>query len=256
GRGSGIDGGVGNRMGMRRRPSPVPQRRRQCSEVRRYALGVDTRMFSYRPPAQGRGSRPFTFLTVGSLVPVKNHKGMLLALAEVRRRAPNADVRLQIAGAGPLRRPLEQVASRLELEGYVDFLGEVRHEQLPDVVGLADCFLLGSYHEAQCMALLEAMACGRPWVAPPVGSAVDCADFGQGGDPSGVLARGQGGGDLADAMLRVLDLDSPALEAMGLAARSLIETHYELGTQAARLADLLAALTQDEPIVTIQSASA
>src|SRR5205807_1097694 len=82
--------------------------------------------------------------------------GLLKALAEVRRRAPAARFRLVIAGSGPLLGALRRLAENLQLTGYVYFAGEARHERLPGIFGEADCFALSSYHEAQCMAELEA----------------------------------------------------------------------------------------------------
>jgi glycosyltransferase involved in cell wall biosynthesis len=221
------------------------------ARVRRWAPGVDTEMFSYRLPDNIDRRRPFTFLTIGSLIPVKNHRGLLLALAEAKRRAPTTRFCLHIAGSGPLRGPLERLAASLGLQGYVIFVGEVPHEQLPDVIAASDCFLLGSYHEAQCMALLEAMACGRPWIAPPVGAAVDCARVPRGDTQSGILVRDQSTSAMARSLLSMMDMRPAAIAQMGFAARRRVESDYELRMQTRKLLDIAGGLTQSGTIDTI-----
>lgn len=137
-------------------------------KVTSWALGVDTDLFSpCEQTANETRERPFTFVTVGSLVPVKGHSWLIKGAAELRKNAPDMSFRLDIVGAGPLLPDLRRLVGELHLQGYVNFRGEVRHEQLPQLLRQADCFLLGSLHEAQCMAALEAMSCGLPWIGPP-----------------------------------------------------------------------------------------
>jgi glycosyltransferase involved in cell wall biosynthesis len=101
------------------------------------------------------------------------------------------------------------------------------------------------------MAALEAMACGLPWIAPPVGALADCAQALPGEPPSGILVRGWSAGAFADAMLTMMGVADGDRMVMGLAARRRIERDYELRTQARRLAGLVAELTLQGTIVTI-----
>ena len=122
-------------------------------------LGVDTCRFS---PSDDEPGRPVV-LNVGSLYPVKGQMGVLRAFA----RVPDAE--LWIAGAGPLRAELHQMAARLGLRDRIRWLGAVPHERMPAVYRAAAVCVQGSWHEAQGMALLEAAACGVPAVGTPVG---------------------------------------------------------------------------------------
>ena len=99
------------------------------SKVRKWAPGVDTAMFV---PGEGeRPARPFTFVTVASLLPVKGHRLLLRAFSNLRGKAPDDPVRWLVVGDGQLRSELVQtVASSRRLRGYVDFVGEVSHERL------------------------------------------------------------------------------------------------------------------------------
>ena len=146
---------------------------------------------------------------------------------------------------------LRRLAGQLQLEGYVDFAGEVCHERLPSIIGDADCFVLSSYHEAQCMAALEAMARGLPWIAPSVGALADCAQALPSEPPSGILVRGWSSGALADAMLDMMERPEGDRADMGIAARRRVEKDYELRAQTRMLVRLVAELTQRGTIDTI-----
>jgi len=211
------------------------------SKIRRWSLGVDTQMFAPDTQLETRTeASPFTFITVGSLIPVKGHEWLVRGAAALRETAPDVPFRLQIVGTGPLLPHLQAQARQLDLADYVNFLGDVRHEALPAVLRQADCFLLGSYHEAQCMAALEAMACGLPWIAPPVGALVDCARIEPGETPSGILLRDRSVQALADVMYTIMLASLDERRAMGDAARRRVERDYFLQTQTARLLDLVA----------------
>lgn len=79
--------------------------------------------------------------------------GILSALSDLR-----GDVRLVVAGDGPLRRRLERRASELRLKGTVRFPGYVSGRDKHDLLTAADLFLMPSPTELQSIATLEAMA--------------------------------------------------------------------------------------------------
>lgn len=207
--------------------------------TKRWALGVDTQMFSPETRATQPAGVPFTFITVGSLIPVKGHDWILKALASLCRNAPGAEFRLQIVGTGPLLSQLQESIAHHKLKGYVDFLGEVPHDRLPQLYRNADCFVLGSWHEAQCMAALEAMACGLPWVGPPVGALADVYSASAGDRSGGVLVRERSVEALSEAMLAVMALSPDEQKAWGMEAHKIVEREYCLEKQTLYLIDLV-----------------
>ena len=120
--------------------------------------------------ARRRDTRnPFVFGTLGRLVPVKNHYGLLDAFSKIRREIPG--VQLEIAGDGPLREELETHARELGISSSVTFLGP--RSDIPAVMQGWSAFVLSSLSEGLPMALLEAMACGLPIVTTNVGGAAE-----------------------------------------------------------------------------------
>ena len=103
--------------------------------------------------------------TAGRLSPVKGHAGLLRAARLVLERRP--DARFLIVGGGPLHAELLDQAAKLGIAGACVFSGP-RHD-VHDLIAAMDIFVLPSLAEGIPMALLEAMALGRPVVATAVG---------------------------------------------------------------------------------------
>ncbi len=213
------------------------------TRVEDWAPGVDTGLFAPVPNRQATHDRAFTFVTAGSLIPVKCHEWLLDALALLRRTAPDREVRLVVAGAGPCRAALRSKVTALGLEGYVEFAGALPHHALPCLFAGADCFILGSHYEAQCMAALEAMACGLPWVAPLVGAVADVAAADRHSAPSGIPVPARTPHALAQAMLEMLALPADTRKQWGMRARQRVVAGYEVQAQTQRLLDIVSALS-------------
>jgi teichuronic acid biosynthesis glycosyltransferase TuaC len=121
--------------------------------------GVDLELFR---PTERAPDRPFTLVTVGHLVPVKAQELIVGALPLL------PGVRLVVAGDGPNRGMLEELARKLDVSERVDFLGAVPQAQLRAHYGAADAMVLASSREGWANVLLESMACGTPVVASRV----------------------------------------------------------------------------------------
>ena len=129
------------------------------SRVTTLRNGVDLELFR---PTERTGANVFTLLTVGHLVPQKAQELIIAALPLL------PDVRLVIAGEGPNRAMLENLAQSLKLEHRVKFLGAVSQAALCSQYGAADAMVLASSREGWANVLLESMACGTPVVASRV----------------------------------------------------------------------------------------
>ena len=121
--------------------------------------GVDLQLFR---PTERTANPMFTLLAVGHLVPVKAQDLIIGALPLL------PDVRLVLAGDGPDRAKLENLARELKVSDRVTFLGAVPQAQLRGHYGSADALVLSSSREGWANVLLEAMACGTPVVASRV----------------------------------------------------------------------------------------
>jgi glycosyltransferase involved in cell wall biosynthesis len=108
-------------------------------------------------------------VTVGRLTPIKQHHLLLDAARLVADAVPELIV--LIAGHGELAGELDAQARRLRLADNVRFLGWRR--DLDTIYAAADLFALTSRNEGTPVALIEAMAAGRPGVSTDVGGVRD-----------------------------------------------------------------------------------
>ena len=127
--------------------------------------GVDLGLF--RPLDRDRLRRDMslqgpTIASVGSLIDRKGHHLVIEAMTA------SPDATLIIAGDGPDKAKLQNLAKALGVDDRVRFLGAVAHEALPEVYNAADLLVLASSREGWPNVLLEAMACGTPAVATDV----------------------------------------------------------------------------------------
>ncbi len=95
---------------------------------------------------------------------------VLRAFATIQKRIPEA--RLIIAGDGPERTSLEELARDLNLQN-AEFIGRVGHERIVELYDSTDIFLNGSEIDNQPLSLLEAFACGLPVVTTDAGGIPD-----------------------------------------------------------------------------------
>ncbi len=107
--------------------------------------------------------------TAGRLAPVKGHEYLIRAAASIAVERP--DVRVLIAGSGPRRSELLALARALGVQRRCLFVDPAVDNTFTvyDLIAALDVFVLPSLSEGIPMALLEAMALGRPSVASAVG---------------------------------------------------------------------------------------
>jgi len=154
-------------------------------------------------------------VTIGRLVPQKNHDLFLRAAAALSREVPAA--RFTIVGDGPLRAMLERQASQLGIADRVAFAGE--RNDVDAIVRAASLFWLTSMWEGMPNVVLEAMASGVPVVATNVGGTRELVREGVDGY---VVARGDATAFVRHS--RTLLLEAGMRRAFSAAARVRAET--------------------------------
>jgi glycosyltransferase EpsD len=145
-------------------------------------VGVELQRFE-TAPAPGANLRrelglapdDFVVLSVGELNENKNHATVLRAMAQMKTPV----IHYLICGNGPRREELEDLARQTGVSERVHFLGYRR--DIPSILASADIFCLPSFREGLPMALMEAMAAGKPLVCSRIRGSVDLVDPGEGG---------------------------------------------------------------------------
>lgn len=204
-------------------------------KVRVVQLGVDTSRYVPRVE-QPAGPRPIV-LTVGRLAAVKGQAILIEAVHQLLDRG--IDLGLTIVGQGPDRRWLERLAEQYGMAGRVEFTGALNADETRRQFERASVFALTSFAEGIPVVLMEAMALGVPCVASRVTGVPELIE-------DGLTGRLVTAGDVEEAADAIADLlsDPATTHAMTRAAREQVVRHYDLSTNARRLAaELLPLLT-------------
>jgi glycosyltransferase involved in cell wall biosynthesis len=149
-----------------------------ASRIRVIPNGCDAPTFHLRDRAQARATLGIALdaeliVYVGRLVPEKGLRELLDALGTLAQTHPRAT--LALVGEGPMRAALESAASGA-LEGRVRLVGVQPPEIVATWMAASDLVTLPSYSEGHPNVLVEALACGRPVVATPVGGIPEVVD--------------------------------------------------------------------------------
>jgi glycosyltransferase involved in cell wall biosynthesis len=205
--------------------------------------GVDLERYAYTeacctlPEEYGFAEGSPMVGVVARLEPEKGHATLLEAWPLVLAKVPQA--RLLVIGEGSQRELLEAQADALGLLGEectgdrcvgtrgarpgakVVFTG--LRDDVPAVTAALDVAVLPSYREAQGLAILEAMALGRPVVATAVGGVPEMVEHGR----TGLLVPPRDSAALGAAIALLL-IDHPLADMLARAGHDFVHDSFSL----------------------------
>lgn len=185
---------------------------------------------TYAAPARAKRSDDMvSLLFVGRLAPVKGLRVLLEALAAARKTHPG--LRLTIVGDGDDRAHLEALAK--PMGDAVQFTGYLSQDEVAATLADADAFVLPSFAEGLPVVLMEALAAGKPAIAPRVAGVAELIKDGQ----TGYLIHA---GDVVGLTraLEKLAQDPRAGQALGQAGQAVVAAEFDARIEAARIARL------------------
>jgi glycosyltransferase involved in cell wall biosynthesis len=202
----------------------------QWDKIHVVHCGVDPAVFA--PPAGACAhDGPLRLLTVGRLTRIKGQAILLEAVRKLGERG--VAVHTTIVGDGPKRADYERLAREKRLDGAVTFRGAVGQDEIRAEFAAADVFCLTSFAEGVPVVLMEAMATGKPVVAPRIMGIAELVDDGI----SGRLVS-PGRPDLLADALEQLAGDAESCVRMGEAGRRKVREEFDVLREAARLKEL------------------
>jgi len=166
--------------------------------------GVDPDKFTPMSKQEARDALHLSghrlILSVGNLTENKGMDLLVKALHILVYQRHRSDLRLAIVGDGPCQHVLADLVVSLNLLDHVILVGSVPHHELSRWYSAADVFCLASAREGLPNVVLEALACGTPVVATPVGGIPEVISS----ERVGLLAR-RDEHHLADTIAMALD---------------------------------------------------
>jgi glycosyltransferase involved in cell wall biosynthesis len=192
--------------------------------------GVDVDRFNPEvvpsPNIQNWKNDSFTIGMFAQMTVVKRHDLLIRVLAKAVTEG--RDWRVVLAGDGPLRDRLEDLAARLGISDRVLFLGFV--QDTPPAYGACDVITLPSDREGFPTTILEAMACGKPVVASDTGGVRELLDN------LGIVVKENTVEDLFSGLARLEDVR--LRQTMGRAGRRLVTDKFGIDNMIRRYEEL------------------
>lgn len=180
-----------------------------------YEHHIDFNKFKYHQPLLQRKC------LVGYIGRLSEEKGVLnLILAMPNIINMNKDLSLFIGGDGPLKKVIENNCVNSELYNKLIISGWISHDELSKYLNELKLLVLPSYTEGLPNIMLEAMACGTPVLATPVGAIPDYIKDGE----TGFLMENNTPECIAENVIRALN--HPHLEQISENGRILVAKEF------------------------------
>lgn len=171
-------------------------------------------------------------------------KGQLLLVNAVGRlRQRGVAIELVLAGDGEMRDEIEACIKKLKLQDCVSITGWISSEQVREQMLNARALVLPSFAEGLPVVIMEAMALRRPVLTTYVAGIPELVRPGEGGwlFPAGDIDA------LASTLDEFLAVPHEMLERMGESAHIRALKQHSINTEAAKLAQLIAASAPQAP---------
>ena len=162
---------------------------------------------------------------IGSLYKLKGVPNLVQAIPKVLEK--ERGIKFVIGGDGVLFNEIEGFIGENKLNNEVKLTGWIPHDELPDYLNKLKLVVLPSYTEGLPNIMLEAMACGTPVLATPVGAIPDVIKDGE----TGFILENNSPEGIAENVMRALnhqDLDKIVKSARELVGK---EFTYEAAVE-------------------------
>ena len=164
--------------------------------------------------------RPALIGYIGRLSAEKGIENFAQALPAILHDHQNFHA--NIGGDGPLKEEIKVILEEDNLTTRVSLLGWISHDDLPKYLNKFRLLVLPSYTEGLPNIMLEAMACGTPVLATPVGAIPDVIIDGK----TGFIMENNSPECIAENVKRALS--SPELERIAERGRQFVRGNYTL----------------------------
>lgn len=171
---------------------------------------------------------------IGRFEDIKGVMNLVKAIPLILRES--AGVKVLVGGDGPQRHEIEKEIKDADLGDKVTMTGWIPYNKIPEHLNEIKLLVIPSYAEAGPHIVFEAMACGTPVLATPVGVIPDVVNDGE----TGFIMENNSPECIAKNIIRALK--HPNLDMVAKNARKLIEREYTHEAAVERYRNILASL--------------
>ena len=185
-------------------------------------FGIDTALFK-KIDVSNKDSNQLTIGTIKSLEEIYGIKYLINAFKSLKDKHPEIPLKLMLVGDGSQSTTLKKLVVDLGIEGDVDFVGRVKHEETIFYHNEIDIFVNVSLFESFGVSVLEASACEKPVIATRVGGLTEVVEDGV----TGILVPTKSIEEVTLALEKLV-MDKVLREQMGKAGRERTNELYSL----------------------------
>ena len=188
----------------------------ECDDPTNFKIvhcGLEIDKYRYRPPRK----EVKYLLCVARLSAEKGLTFLIQALGALRDKG--YDLELRLAGDGPAREHLKNLAAEIGIADHVHFLGYLDEKEVIRELQCSDLFVLPSFVEGLPVSAIEAMAVGVPVIATNIAGTSELVEDGR----TGFLVRPSDPAAIADAVVRMMQDYSFRLRAAALGRKKVLE---------------------------------
>ena len=142
------------------------------------------------------------------------------------------EIRLEIAGTGPMEQELQNYVHNRNLEDRIHFNGFLSGKALTDLVAGAKCIVLPSeWYENGPYSIMEAMAAGKPVIVSSEGGLPEIVQDGE----NGYICEAFKPKSLAECLRKMEKLDTKQYDQLSVTAKRMAKDMFEPSKYAERL---------------------
>lgn len=160
---------------------------------------------------------------IGYIGRLSEEKGVLNFVAAVQllfEKNMDSNLKILIGGNGPLFPAIEHMLIGSYVNKNVTLVGWISHDELPSYLNMLKLLVLPSYTEGLPNIVIEAMSCGTPVLATPVGGVPDLIEDGV----TGFILENNSPETILDGIRHALD--SPSIAEVSKNAEALVNGVY------------------------------
>lgn len=183
-------------------------------------FGVDCNMF--KPMVVEKDKNKIIIGTVKKLAPKYGISTLIRAFALVKKQI-SENIELVLVGGGPQEDELKSLVSKLKINHYVRFIGDVPHGDVAEWLNKFDIYgaLSESDSESFGVAIIEASSCGLPVVVSNAGGLPEVVQDGK----TGFIVPRNNPKAAAEMFIKLIK-DRDLRETMGKAGRKFVLEKY------------------------------
>jgi glycosyltransferase involved in cell wall biosynthesis len=159
---------------------------------------------------------------IGRLSPEKGVENFVKAIPQLSKTG--VDRKFLIIGDGNLRDKMESYLDSNDLNRNTELLESIDHDEIPGYLNKLKLLVMPSYTEGLPNIMLEAMACGTPVLATPVGGIPDIIVHGK----NGFIMEDNSPQSIADAVEEILE--NPNYHEISENAKKTVKNYFKYET--------------------------